>query len=448
LEKGNKLLDYFQFEKAISLFIRSFDANNNPFAGLGIGKAQLDRGDFEEAEKSFLQNSFLFRDNLESILFSSLVLLNKGDIDTSIKTFEYILALVPREDLYLSLLRTFIEYAISFRMESLESFILSISKTEFLKVHPGYFFIDVGTVFTDWGCFDEGIKFYKKSLNYEDEPWIKAQALSNIGSNYANQDEHGEAIKYYKMALILEPKYSECWNNLSSSYAYLLNFNEAIDAIDKAIKYAKPHKEVFYKGQKEWYIHHLNLSFNINFLPTEKMKKFLRTGDNLIFTKDNVIKKIDYSPAISAYGKFLECFLDHYITNDLRNMIDAKYPRFSKRIDNKYLWGCDDYKGVGKVFLKWYKYGENITIGSWIVYLENLDKPTKNPILITINKFIEQHLKTNEIQSLLDICKFVVDPRNEASHDGEFIRSEALKFREDIVPKFNELITLFYKKVY
>ncbi len=64
---------------------------------------------------------------------------------------------------------------------------------------------------------------------------IEAQYLYRKAFEMAGQGKDESALKYYRQALIIAPKYSKALYEMGNSYAHLGRFTEAIDMYDRAI---------------------------------------------------------------------------------------------------------------------------------------------------------------------------------------------------------------------
>jgi tetratricopeptide (TPR) repeat protein len=94
------------------------------------------------------------------------------------------------------------------------------------------------------GEWERAIPYFQQLL---DKPLYRTPylAYNNIGWAHYNLTRYDEAIKQYKMAIFMNPKFCLGHNNLGRVRAHLGDTNEALDAFGKAIelcpKYAEPH---------------------------------------------------------------------------------------------------------------------------------------------------------------------------------------------------------------
>ena len=56
-----------------------------------------------------------------------------------------------------------------------------------------------------------------------------------IGASYAGQNNHKNAIKFYKKALAIDHNNTEILNNISKSFLAINLYDDAIDALQRSI---------------------------------------------------------------------------------------------------------------------------------------------------------------------------------------------------------------------
>ena len=62
-----------------------------------------------------------------------------------------------------------------------------------------------------------------------------AIAIKTDGDAALIQNKLPSAIRFYKRALFLEPRFAEAWNNLANAYNMINEPNNALEAFEKAI---------------------------------------------------------------------------------------------------------------------------------------------------------------------------------------------------------------------
>jgi len=144
------------------------------------------------------------------------------------------------------------------------------------------FALQIGKSFSsnDLGFLNLALKWYKIALKETKNPQRKTILLSNIGSLYANRDEHEKAIEWYKQSLNENSHDLIALHNLSASYAAMLDY-------PNALKIAQTMKEVgnnLSLSKKE----KIQIDLALNFFTNMNQRIF---NLNRIKTKNEVVKK-------------------------------------------------------------------------------------------------------------------------------------------------------------
>ena len=78
---------------------------------------------------------------------------------------------------------------------------------------------------------------------------IEAQYLYRKAHEMADQGKDITALKYYRQALIIAPKYSNALFEMGNSFAHLGMYTEALDMYDRAIHINPESKEIVEKRE-------------------------------------------------------------------------------------------------------------------------------------------------------------------------------------------------------
>ncbi len=89
-----------------------------------------------------------------------------------------------------------------------------------------------------------------------------------IGKHYFNNNDFGNAVRYFKKAIELNPDFAEAYHNLGISFYYNKNEGEAINFLKKAIEikkdYAKAHYSLgviyYHNGDLDSAINHFQIT--------------------------------------------------------------------------------------------------------------------------------------------------------------------------------------------
>jgi tetratricopeptide (TPR) repeat protein len=78
---------------------------------------------------------------------------------------------------------------------------------------------------------------------------IEAQFLYRKAFEMAGQGKDAIALKYYRQALIIAPKYAKALYEMGNSFAHLGMYHEAIDMYDRAIHIDPGSREITEKRE-------------------------------------------------------------------------------------------------------------------------------------------------------------------------------------------------------
>ena len=78
---------------------------------------------------------------------------------------------------------------------------------------------------------------------------IEAQYLYRKALEMAGQGKDASALKYYRQALIIAPKYAKALYEMGNSFAHLGRYAEAIESYDRAIHIDPESREIAEKRE-------------------------------------------------------------------------------------------------------------------------------------------------------------------------------------------------------
>ena len=100
----------------------------------------------------------------------------------------------------------------------------------------------LGAVFAGQNQINDAIKNYKKAIKINPK---YAQAYNNLGAALQKSGEINEAIEYYKHAIIIKKDFVEAYNNLGNLYQDIGKKKDALNIFYKVIKIKPDYAEVY-----------------------------------------------------------------------------------------------------------------------------------------------------------------------------------------------------------
>ena len=497
LDNVNQLRFHFQFEDAARYLKTVPNINNDDnllliqaMISYLINKGNTDKLG-KETRRLFESLILLYPDENHAYLYLSIIDFQIGDFESSIlnlkkamkisfetgnshQIFDFLLTL----DIDTNKLRTpapLIAYEMMIRI-----FIKELAFTNkhhelcnifdrvepFVEKYKQTFFADMGNIFTDFGYFEIGLVYYKKCLKrlsvIENTDESQALVYCNIGTNYANQDRHSDAIMSYLESIKLKQDYYEAWRNKASSEGFLLNYKDGAESMEKAIFYLKSgdnyqsEKLQSYIEQKETYD---NLSSSTILFTQIKddseVERLLKTAESIMF-KLSMSKQIkedfDFSLVLLEYGKAIETMLDEHISKRIRIHIfeeislekQQKYLYNKGMIKNRYFYGTKHMHSLPKTLKN--ILGEKpktISLGQWGYLEEDLRKSKNNGLVKLISEYLKKDTQY-DMNKIYEICDSIVELRNGSAHRGIKEMEEVWDLRKSIIEPINEAIKIIY----
>ena len=429
----------------------------------------------------FLKNTIsLYPEEMIAHVYLGLIELLNDDFDLSIArfqkainlafkngvsypTYDYLLPLdndtnkmmqPPKVVSYIMVIRLLMKELLSNDIkECLFSLIKNLEDTVSNHYDNSLYYTDIGSAFTDFGFFNDGINYYNKALNLASSPEMKAMIYTNIGSNYANQDMHSDAILKYIKAIELDDKNPATWRDKAFSEFYLANFKEALVSINEAIECIKNNakmaeKAKHYETFKESFEDFAHECIGFESIVDDDVKNILFSAESLLFNlyqKFDEIDVFDFSLVLVAYGKAIETMLHYNVSlkikqEILQNRNYKKYFHNSGKILYKYSRGKKDRR-LPFTLLNIIEKDRTISLGQWTFFVKDLEN--KNPIVRSVSEYIDENLHYN-MEIIVNTCSKIYKIRNGSAHKGTKPREEVMEIRDDIIQSINELISTIY----
>jgi hypothetical protein len=374
------------------------------------------------------------------------------------------LLLPAKEVSYEMVIRVLIKELLSFCNKSEIMYIIDTIE-KYVNVHKKTFYLNIGTAFTDFGFYGEGLEYYFKELEKvksQNEKDLIALVYNNIGTNYTNQNIHDEAIKYYSKALKFKENYAFAWRNKASSEGFIVNYKDGLTSIENAIKYLdKSHKDyeeklaIFEKQRDTFSFFAKNvIAFENIKEDDDDVRKILKTAESLLYKiaqSDDIDEDFDYSLVLLEYGKAIETLLDNHVSAKVRKAIFEDMDSNKKKtffykddtVKNLYYFGNQDKKIHSlppslKSLLR--KPQKTISLGQW-QYVKN-DLEIKNNGLIRLVSECFQQVVNCDLDELSQICDSIYDIRNGSAHKGTKSKDYVLERRRELIENINEAINL------
>ena len=99
-------------------------------------------------------------------------------------------------------------------------------------------YYELGSIYLEKKLFVQSVSLFQKALKQKDvEPENKALIHNALGYAYFAQEQYDLAIRNYKEALKLYPKYVIALNNLGNVYERKQLAKQALESYEKALKY-------------------------------------------------------------------------------------------------------------------------------------------------------------------------------------------------------------------
>ncbi|WP_321431073.1 tetratricopeptide repeat protein [uncultured Methanolobus sp.] len=374
------------------------------------------------------------------------------------------LLLPTKEVSYEMVIRVLIKELLSFCNKNELRHIIDLIE-KYVNVHKKTFYLDIGTAFTDFGFYDEGLEYYLKErekVKSQNEKDLTALVYNNIGTNYANQNIHDEAIKYYSKALKFKENYASAWRNKASSEGFILNYKDGFTSMENAIKCLdKSHKDYeeklsFFEKQKDTFAFFAKnvLAFENISEDDDEVRKILKTAESILYKiaqTDDVDEDFDYSLVLLEYGKAIETLLDNHVSAKVRKAIFEDMDNNKKKtffykdgtVKKLYYFGNKDKKIHSlppslKSLLG--KPQKTISLGQW-QYVKN-DLEIKNNGLIRLVSLCFHKVINCDLDEIAQICDSIYDIRNGSAHKGTKSKEYVLERRSELIENINEAIKL------
>lgn len=218
-----------QFDVAERLLI-SAAQKKSPFLPLArkvLGDVQRSMGKTDLAIASYIEAIKQKPDFLEAMGNLGSLYLSQNRLDESLSVNQKALGLNP--DYYIALFNVAAIREIKQELPEAESAYLQLIslKPDLARAYAG-----VGRVQKKRGDYDSALKNLQKSIAMGPT----ADAYGHAAEICQDMDRKGEAIKYYRSALALDPRNTEYMNNLGSLYTAVTQFREAVELYQRILE--------------------------------------------------------------------------------------------------------------------------------------------------------------------------------------------------------------------
>lgn len=304
------------------------------------------------------------------------------------------------------------------------------------------FYLTIGNILSspEIGFLNLAIKWFEQGFRFSQNRRTKGVCLANIGVMFTYKDEHDRSIGYYKKALKLEPKSIRTLHNLAASYAFILDFPNALKTSKQILTILEEgnHSEAVQRIEQLAYefFKDMNQSrINFNKLPLDAttIRTTLRTVEKQLLYFSQIAKEeeIDASSIISGYSKCLETLLHTEIT--------LPYLREKGTIPHE-IWKKLRTPLKSVVI---YKGDKSLTPGQWAHILKHKD--VSDVLGQSLIEYMTQTQPSNVFSTIKKACSVIAGIRyTRTRHNMTLSLKEALKARPKFIEAFNELIDLFY----
>lgn len=478
-----RLFESFQFDAAIPWFkvLLKHNGKNSIMDLMPLVYYKSENNESNQNVQIFLEDTISsYPEEILVHVYLGLIELLNDDFDLSIErfqeainlafkngisypTYDYLLPLdndtnkmmqPPKIVSYVMVIRLLMkELLLNDKKEYLLSLIKILGETVSKYYGKSMYYTDIGSAFTDFGFFSDGVDYYNKALSLASSNETKAMIHTNIGSNYANQDMHSDAIFKYKKAIELDDNNPATWRDKAFSEFYLANYKEALASINRAIECTKnnakmsekaEHYEIFKKSFEDFT--HECIGFES--IVDDDVKNILFSAESLLFNlyeKSDKIEVFDFSLVLVAYGKAIETMLHYNVSLKIKQEIlqNRKYKKYfhnSGTILYKYSRGKQSSR-LPFTLLNIIEDERTISLGQWAFF--DKDLANNNPIVKSVSEYIDENLHY-DMKIIVNTCGNIYKIRNGSAHKGTKPREEVMEIRDDIIQSINELISTIY----
>ncbi len=332
---------------------------------------------------------------------------------------------------------------------------LQISKQEYYINTE--FYLDVADKLADLGLQDEALVFYDKGLQLNLRDNVRRVYLTNIGTVYANMDEHRKAIEKYNEAMKLASTDIEkafIFGNIGASYGSIMEYEMAIFNIEKSIKLFGQNQEfseIIMKRAVElnMYKQLIDEKLLINRIPKSNRLalKFFKTGELTFqhYVKNQKFRSLDASSIISYHSKGIERLLYEEL---LQGYLIQLNEEFELILPNNLISSSNS---ILKRIIREYQQGKemSLTLGQW-VHINNNSQDTLNSHFNSYLESVNKFTVFNEIVELLKDSiitgnnQSIINLRNNISHIMGISFDEFISLRKNIISVINRIIDLLF----
>lgn len=299
--------------------------------------------------------------------------------------------------------------------------------------------INIGQKLADFGFSQSAQQFINLSLGVSESNQQKARCYNILGTILANKDSHNEAIKQYLEALKLDRNYILCYQNLGRSHMHKHDFQNAIRNFKKALDLAsvKGYPEIEIRSIKSdlsYCESYKGISFNIDRIPSEKVKNALISAERIYLHFHNKKDLLDASSIINSYSKALEIMLHEKISPIFDSLVEKYREQYFKLKLSK-----NFHIKFGNLFRK-----KTINLGVWSRILQDFQKKQKDSILEEFRNCLIENISDDLINAMKSACDLISPIRNPLTHQENISLEEVVERRLEIIELFDNLTDKLY----
>ncbi len=303
-----------------------------------------------------------------------------------------------------------------------------------------------GHVSADLGFFKIGVDFMEKSLEYSKTDGNRATAFNNMGTLYSDWGKYDDAIASFKKALEFDEKFVRAWQNLAKVYSFLGENIKNLECMKKASEMnfdreASISEYYFTQYDADLFSLMAGIDINYNAIANEPIKIHFSTADVLcdkIFPQNEEIQTLA-SAVFIHYGMGMELLFNRHLGSLSKGIIVNKLGQNLKDLP-------DEEKKRIPHQLQNLIYNNNVGLGNWAYFLRQLIKKTKKKEFNMFEPIIRQFSEEN-LKILIESAKFFAKYRNPSSHGEIFSFKIVKKKRMEMIYRINLCLEVFRKNV-
>jgi len=450
-DRGLQHLASYQCSSARYWITRSFAVQNDPRSHTWTGLAAFICGSYDDALSTF--TNILEHDETSILIRLQCGLLqyhlgqrNEGIQNIALSVHDIYSSSTDPDLLYSTFMRKHLILTSGKIDRSLFDQIASLFTQEKLKYH---FTMKIARKAANWGFFEESDEFYEKAMEYAEENEERTLILNNQGINVAVQNDHKEAISYYRKALDYSPDNHRIHINISTSLAVLGDYQSAIDEMNIVMDHASEDEKEELRKKRDILEKFAKTRINIHAVNNPEIQSSIRTAEvSLVQLKDET-GLLEFSHVLGYYSKAVEMMLIDSITNPfaasvrkINNYVNTRKER--NCIRHPFFFGNSQISKLPSYLSKLICIEKSLSLGNWKYALRDAANPSANPIEDRFRKTILGVIPSEDLSTLVDACEAIADARNPKQHKETISKTDVLIVREKLITHINNVIRILY----